>query len=177
MHINHVDHPITQTFPQNSSGGLRSSAESLTLTLPTNGLDRSRISWLPWWFDRVLIWSPWLHANRRAKLTTGRKQARPPWILRRWRGTSSKRFLEKCSSADQAREGSKVSGTEARDKDKKHMSHFEELSRHASAYVPYHTAKVQKFDWGLEPTLRRKVIGLQLSTFAQVVSTTHSHKT
>lgn len=50
------------------------------------------------------------------------------------------------------------------------MSHFEELSRHASAYIPYHTAKVRKFDWGLEPTLHGKVIRLQLSTFAQVVS-------
>ncbi|XP_058216896.1 uncharacterized protein LOC131327781 [Rhododendron vialii] len=53
-----------------------------------------------------------------------------------------------------------------------YMARFEELSRHASMYVPTDAAKARKFDWGLEDPLRGKVVGMELSTFSRVVRAT-----
>ncbi|XP_058198469.1 uncharacterized protein LOC131313992 [Rhododendron vialii] len=53
-----------------------------------------------------------------------------------------------------------------------YMARFEELSRHASMYVPIDAAKARKFEWGLEDPLRGKVVGMELPTFSRVVRAT-----
>ncbi|XP_028078909.1 uncharacterized protein LOC114280732 [Camellia sinensis] len=46
---------------------------------------------------------------------------------------------------------------------------FEALSRYASAIVANEEDKVRQFEWGLDTDIRRRLIAVQLSTYAQIV--------
>ncbi|KAH7852501.1 hypothetical protein Vadar_025575 [Vaccinium darrowii] len=53
---------------------------------------------------------------------------------------------------------------------------FEELSRHASKYIPTDEKKARQFEWGLDLTLRERVVRLRLRTFAEVVEVALIHE-
>ncbi|KAH7856003.1 hypothetical protein Vadar_031528 [Vaccinium darrowii] len=57
-----------------------------------------------------------------------------------------------------------------------YMARFEELSRHASEYIPTDEQKARQFEWGLDLTIRERVVGLRLRTFAEVVEVALIHE-
>ncbi|GMP66411.1 hypothetical protein CsSME_00026780 [Camellia sinensis var. sinensis] len=52
-----------------------------------------------------------------------------------------------------------------------YVAKFEELARYATRYVENDEDKARKFEWGLDPTIRGRVLPMQLLTFADVVNT------
>lgn len=52
-----------------------------------------------------------------------------------------------------------------------YVAKFEELARYAAQYVADEGEKARKFEWGLDPIIRGKVLPLRLPTFADVVDT------
>ncbi|KAH7843326.1 hypothetical protein Vadar_015193 [Vaccinium darrowii] len=57
-----------------------------------------------------------------------------------------------------------------------YMARFEELSRHASEYIPTDEKKARQFEWGLDLTLRERVVGLRLGIFAEIVEVALIHE-
>ncbi|XP_028091504.1 uncharacterized protein LOC114291829 [Camellia sinensis] len=53
-----------------------------------------------------------------------------------------------------------------------YVAKFEELARYAAQYVANEGEKTQKFEWGLDPIIRGRVLALCLPTFVDVVGTT-----
>ncbi|GMP78422.1 hypothetical protein CsSME_00034346 [Camellia sinensis var. sinensis] len=52
-----------------------------------------------------------------------------------------------------------------------YVAKFEELARYATRYVENDEDKARKFEWGLDPTIRGRVLPMRLPTFADVVDT------
>ncbi|GMP97505.1 hypothetical protein CsSME_00045729 [Camellia sinensis var. sinensis] len=52
-----------------------------------------------------------------------------------------------------------------------YVAKFEELARYATRYVENDEDKARKFEWGLDPTIRGRVLPMPLPTFADVVDT------
>ncbi|XP_028087433.1 uncharacterized protein K02A2.6-like [Camellia sinensis] len=52
-----------------------------------------------------------------------------------------------------------------------YVAKFEELARYAARYVADEEEKARKFEWGLDPIIRGKVLPLRFPTFADVVDT------
>ncbi|XP_028066841.1 uncharacterized protein LOC114269677 [Camellia sinensis] len=52
-----------------------------------------------------------------------------------------------------------------------YVAKFEELARYAARYVADEGEKTRKFEWGLDPIIRGKVLPLRLPIFADVVDT------
>ncbi|XP_028098457.1 uncharacterized protein LOC114298150 [Camellia sinensis] len=52
-----------------------------------------------------------------------------------------------------------------------YVAKFEELARYATRYVADDKEKARKFEWGLDPIIRGRVLPLQLPTFADVMDT------
>ncbi|XP_028114164.1 uncharacterized protein LOC114312152 [Camellia sinensis] len=52
-----------------------------------------------------------------------------------------------------------------------YVAKFEELARYAAQYIADEGEKARKFEWGLDPIIRGKVLPLRLPTFADVVDT------
>ncbi|XP_028053005.1 uncharacterized protein LOC114257441 [Camellia sinensis] len=52
-----------------------------------------------------------------------------------------------------------------------YVAKFKELAHYATRYVENDEEKAQKFEWGLDPTIRGRVLPMRLPTFADVVDT------
>ncbi|XP_028058454.1 uncharacterized protein LOC114262299 [Camellia sinensis] len=52
-----------------------------------------------------------------------------------------------------------------------YVAKFEDLARYATRYVENDEDKARKFEWGLDPTIRERVLPMRLPTFADVVDT------
>ncbi|GMP85917.1 hypothetical protein CsSME_00038896 [Camellia sinensis var. sinensis] len=52
-----------------------------------------------------------------------------------------------------------------------YVAKFKELARYATRYIENDEDKAQKFEWGLDPTIRGRVLPMRLPTFADVVDT------
>ena len=50
-----------------------------------------------------------------------------------------------------------------------YANNFESLSRHATAVIATELEKARRFEWGLDPVIRRGLLVLQLPTYTQVV--------